>query len=74
MLDFGHSVGYTHGRDMVLVLHPYIDLSRLPPPWKNLQEFLIKIHGKSSYQFSGFVIPLRASHGVPTCEAESTEG
>lgn len=40
IFDLGHIVGYGACRDIVWVLYLDLDLSRLPPPEKNINEFL----------------------------------
>lgn len=43
MFDLGHIVGYGACKDMVRALYPDLDLSRLSPSKKDMNEFIIMI-------------------------------
>lgn len=51
MFNFGSSVGHSTYRNMVRILYPTLDVSCLPSPKRNVDEFLIRIHEVDSYKF-----------------------
>lgn len=71
MFNIVHFIGYSTCRNIVQILHPNLNLSRLSSFRRNLDKFIIEICKASSYQFLEFVVRRHASHGEQIHEIDS---